>query len=182
MTNATWRKRFSVWRNRLYLYPAPDFDAAHTGVLDCDRSGSLAGMSLRRLFYRLSDQSPGSVFDARRKPRHHDQAIWTTLHGNMLHMTICNVVGDTNCYSLNGIPRFAIHFEPVLFVVSLFYIPWPNPDTLLVLQSIVVATGAFPAFWLARLVCATNGPAWVLPRSTCSIPRSSLPRSMILTP
>src|SRR5579863_8950695 len=80
-----------------------------------------------------------------------DQAIWTTLHGNPLHMTICNIVHDTNCYSLNGIPRFAIHFEPILYIVALFYLPWPNPDTLLVLQSLVVATGAFPAFWLARL-------------------------------
>src|SRR5207302_10019533 len=35
--------------------------------------------------------------------------------------------------------------------VSLFYFIWPSPNTLLVIQSLVVASGAFPAFWLARL-------------------------------
>src|SRR5947209_6022879 len=80
-----------------------------------------------------------------------DQAIWSTLHGQLFHQTICNTVSDTNCYGFNGISRFAIHFEPILFLVSLFYVVWPNPKTLLVIQSLVVASRAFPAFWLARL-------------------------------
>ncbi|HLX39370.1 MAG TPA: DUF2079 domain-containing protein, partial [Ktedonobacteraceae bacterium] len=151
MTNATWRKRFSVWRNRLYLYPAPDpmprtwafwVATGLVALLACLYAGYfIVYLTSREAAFLTHAEDLGIM----------DQAIWTTLHGNMLHMTICNVVGDTNCYSLNGIPRFAIHFEPVLFIVSLFYIPWPNPDTLLVLQSIVVATGALPAFWLARL-------------------------------
>ncbi|MBX5452029.1 MAG: DUF2079 domain-containing protein, partial [Thermogemmatispora sp.] len=80
-----------------------------------------------------------------------DQAVWSIVHGAVPHQTICNIVGDTNCYSSNGISRFAIHFEPVLFLVALFYLFWATPKTLLVLQTLVVATGAFPAFWLARL-------------------------------
>jgi uncharacterized membrane protein len=52
---------------------------------------------------------------------------------------------------LTGISRFAIHFEPILFPVSLFYLLWSSPKTLLVIQTLVVASGAFPAFWLARL-------------------------------
>ena len=80
-----------------------------------------------------------------------DQAIWNTLHGHLLHQTICNIVSDTNCYSLQGITRFAIHFEPILLPISLLYLIWPTPKTLLVLQTLVVASGAFPAFWLARL-------------------------------
>src|SRR5213082_1098036 len=80
-----------------------------------------------------------------------DQASWSTLHGQLFHQTICNIVSDTNCYSFNGMSRVAIHFEPILFLVSLFYAVWPNPKTLLVIQSLVVASGAFPAFWLARL-------------------------------
>src|SRR2546426_3144597 len=80
-----------------------------------------------------------------------DQAIWSVTHGQLLHQTICNVVSDTNCYSTAGISRFAIHFEPILFPVSLLYLIWPGPKTLLVLQTLVVASGAFPAFWLARL-------------------------------
>ncbi len=80
-----------------------------------------------------------------------DQAIWSLLHGMLFHQTICNVLTDTNCYGLNGISRFAIHFEPILFPVSLLYVLWADPKTLLVFQTLVVASGAFPAFWLARL-------------------------------
>jgi len=80
-----------------------------------------------------------------------DQAIWNTLHGHLLHQSICNIVSDTNCYSLQGITRFAIHFEPILIPISLLYYIFPTPKTLLVLQTLVVASGAFPAFWLARL-------------------------------
>src|SRR5260221_9194500 len=80
-----------------------------------------------------------------------DQAIWNTLHGQVLHQTICNNISDTNCYSLSGISRFSIHFEPILFLISLFYLVAPDPKTLLVVQTLVVASGAFPAFWLARL-------------------------------
>src|SRR5207245_5409771 len=69
----------------------------------------------------------------------------------LFHQTICNIVSDTNCYSLNGISRFAIHFEPILVPVSFFYLVIPGPKTLLVLQTLVVASGAFPAFWVARL-------------------------------
>src|SRR5712691_11507389 len=80
-----------------------------------------------------------------------DQAVWSIIHGQILHQTICNVVSDTNCYSAAGFSRFAIHFEPMLFPVSLFYVIWSSPKTLLVLQTLIVASGAFPAFWLARL-------------------------------
>src|SRR3989442_4778938 len=80
-----------------------------------------------------------------------DQAVWSIIHGQLLHQTICNIVSDTNCYSAAGISRFAIHFEPILFPVTLFYLVWPGPTTLLVIQTLVVASGAFPAFWLARL-------------------------------
>lgn len=80
-----------------------------------------------------------------------DQALWNTVHGLMLHQTICNIVGDTNCFGPEGVSRFALHFEPVLFPISLLYLLWPNPKTLQILQVLVVASGAFPAFWLARL-------------------------------
>jgi uncharacterized membrane protein len=80
-----------------------------------------------------------------------DQAIWNLVHGSMLQQTICNSIGDTNCYGLNGINRFAIHYEPILFPISLLYLIWPSPKALMILQVVIVASGAFPAFWLARL-------------------------------
>ena len=80
-----------------------------------------------------------------------DQAIWNTAHGYLMHQTICNTVSDTNCIGLNGISRFSIHVEPILFVISLLYLLIATPKLLLILQTLVIASGAFPAFWLARL-------------------------------
>ena len=89
-----------------------------------------------------------------------DQAIWNVLHGAPLHQTICNSLTDTNC--LGDVSRLAIHFEPILFPISLLYIVAPSPKTLLLLQSLVVASGAFPAYWLAsrRLRSALAGVAF----------------------
>jgi uncharacterized membrane protein len=80
-----------------------------------------------------------------------DQAIWNLVNHGQLHQTICNIVGDTNCYTPDGINRFAIHFEPILYPISLLYFLWPDPRTLIIFQTVVVALGAYPAFWLARL-------------------------------
>ncbi len=76
-----------------------------------------------------------------------DQALWTTTHGAILHQTICNIVSDTNC--LGDISRFSIHFEPIMLPLAALYYFLPNPKTLQLLQALVVASGALPAFWLA---------------------------------
>ena len=76
-----------------------------------------------------------------------DQALWNTLHGAPLHQTICNIVTDTNC--LGDVSRLAIHFEPILFPLSLLYLVAPSPKTLQFVQAVIVASGAFPAFALA---------------------------------
>ncbi|GAC1361968.1 MAG: hypothetical protein NVSMB44_16540 [Ktedonobacteraceae bacterium] len=80
-----------------------------------------------------------------------DQALWTSSHGQLLHQTICNILSDTNCAGSAGISRFALHFEPILFILLLSYAIAPDPKILLVVQIVVVGCGAFPAFWLARL-------------------------------
>ncbi len=150
-----WRKQIAVWRNRLYLYPSPEpmprtrlFWVATGLVIFFALLFAVyfsLYMVLRHDAFTTSAEDLGIM----------DQAVWTTLHDQLLHQTICNVLNDTNCYSspggVDGYTRFAIHFEPMLFLVSLFYLVLPNPKTLLVLQTIVVACGAFPAFWLARL-------------------------------
>lgn len=151
MTSSTWRRHIAVWRNRLYLYPPPE-TMPHTRLFWL-ATGIVTLLALlfagyfilyltgRHDAYITSAEDLGIM----------DQAIWSTLHGQLFHQTICNVVNDTNCSGIHGISRFAIHFEPILFPVSLFYLIWPNPKTLLVMQSLVVASGAFPVFWLARL-------------------------------
>ncbi len=151
MSNMSWRKRYSILNNRLYLYPEPEtmphsrlFWLAMgmvTVVVLLFCSYFILYMLTQHDAYLTNAEDLGIM----------DQAIWNTLHGNILHMTICNIVSDTNCVSPAGYTRFAIHFEPILFPISWIYFFWPSPKALVVLQTLVVATGAYPAFWLARL-------------------------------
>jgi len=76
------------------------------------------------------------------------QALWNTGHDAVLHQTICNSVSDMNC--LGDISRLAIHFEPIMFPLAVLYALAPSPKTLQLVQTLVVASGAFPAFWIAR--------------------------------
>ncbi len=156
MTSTTWRKRIAVWRSRLYLYPPPEpmprtrvFWIA-TGLVTLFAAlfsiFFIAFLTSRHNAYLTGAEDMGIM----------DQAIWSITHGQLLHQTICNIVSDTNCYTPSGISRFAIHFEPILFPISLLYFVWPGPNTLVILQTLVVASGAFPAFWLARLRLRSN--------------------------
>ncbi|HAE82737.1 MAG TPA: hypothetical protein DIU08_06265, partial [Ktedonobacter sp.] len=137
MINATWRKRLSVWRNRFYLYPSPE-PLSHTWVFWL-ATGVVAFLALlfsAYFIFYLTGRHDAFLTNAEDLGIM-DQAIWNTVHGQLLHQTICNIVHDTNCYSLDGISRFAIHFEPILFPVSLLYVFWPDPKTLLVIQTLV---------------------------------------------
>lgn len=151
MINASWRKRFSILQNRLYLYPAPE--PLERTRLFWIATGLVSFMVLAFCTYFIlyltgrHDALMTSAEDLGIM----DQALWNQVHGHMLSQTICNILHDTNCYSADGVPRFAIHFEPILFAISWLYLLWPDPKTLLVVQTLVVGAGAFPAFWLARL-------------------------------
>ncbi|HEU0002168.1 MAG TPA: DUF2079 domain-containing protein [Ktedonobacteraceae bacterium] len=147
----TWRKRFAIWRNRFYLYPAPE-DMPHTRLFWLAMGlVALAAAIFSAYFIYLHLGRQDAYLTPAEDLGTYNQAVWNILHGTFIHQTICNIVSDTNCYSLNGIPRFAIHVEPILLPISLLYLPFPDPKTLLILQTLVVASGAFPAFWLARL-------------------------------
>src|SRR6266849_5565899 len=151
VTSSTWRKRLSVWRSRLYLYPPAD-PLPHTWLFWL-ATGLVALLAVAfSAFFIMYLTTRHSVYLTNAEDLGNmDQAIWNTLHGRLLNQTICNTVSDTNCYSFEGITRFAIHFEPILFPVSLLYLIWPDPRMLQIIQTLVVASGAFPAFWLARL-------------------------------
>jgi len=147
----TWRKRLVVLRNRLYLYPVPEplprtrFFWLTTSLV------ALVAVTFSVYFILLHLGRQDAYLTPAEDLGTMDQAVWSLTHGQLFHQTVCNIVSDTNCTSVNGVSRFAIHFELVLFLVSLFYLIVSSPKTLLVLQTLVVAAGAFPAFWLARL-------------------------------
>ncbi|GAC1442893.1 MAG: hypothetical protein NVSMB52_00620 [Chloroflexota bacterium] len=81
-----------------------------------------------------------------------DQAMWSNLHGNLLRFTDMDVAGSVLT------SRLAIHVEPFLLVLTPFYAVHGGPGTLLVVQSLVVALGAIPAYLLGRLAL---GRAWL---------------------
>jgi uncharacterized membrane protein len=69
------------------------------------------------------------------------QAVWSTAHGHPLQIT--GLRGDQ-------ISRLGAHFDPILAVFTPLWLVWPSPDMLLVAQTVAVALGALPVYWLAR--------------------------------
>jgi uncharacterized membrane protein len=69
-----------------------------------------------------------------------DQPVWNTLHGRFLERTLGAVQA----------PRVAEHFEPILLPLSLVYLAWNDVRALLIIQSLALALGALPVFWIAR--------------------------------
>ncbi|MCB0193886.1 MAG: DUF2079 domain-containing protein [Anaerolineae bacterium] len=70
----------------------------------------------------------------------HDQALWNTIRGKPLVMTTMQEVTS----------RWGLHFEPTLLLLTPVYAVFRVPQTLIILQSIIVTAGAIPIFFLAR--------------------------------
>lgn len=147
----SWRKRISVFLNRLYLYPAPE-PMPRTRLFWVAMGLVTLAILLFSGYYSVFLTTLHDAYLTHAEDLGiMDQAVWNTLHGQVLYQTICNKISDTNCFGPNGVSRFAIHFEPILFLISLSYLVAPGPKTLLIIQTVVVALGAYPAFWLTRL-------------------------------
>lgn len=72
------------------------------------------------------------------------QSLWTTLNtGSFFRHNLELFLNPMGSF-------FAVHFSPILFLVLPFYAICSKPETLLVLQSIVLALGAFPLYLLVR--------------------------------
>ncbi len=70
-----------------------------------------------------------------------DQPIWNTLHGRFVEET-----KDDGTQA----PRLTDHFEPIFALVSLSFLIYDDVKAILILQTVVIALGALPVFWLAR--------------------------------
>lgn len=88
-----------------------------------------------------------------------DQAVWNTVHGSLLRFTDMAVPPAGAVLKT----RLAIHVEPILIPISLLYLLHSGPETLLVLQATVVASGAVPAYLLARIALARRWLSLVFP-------------------
>jgi uncharacterized membrane protein len=82
-----------------------------------------------------------------------DQAVWNSIHGRFLPFTNWGEEGT----------RLAYHVDPILIIISPLYLIYSDPRTLLVLQSVVVALGAWPIYLLARERLGTSPAAVVFP-------------------
>jgi uncharacterized membrane protein len=69
------------------------------------------------------------------------QAVWSTAHGHPLETT--DVLG-------RQFSRLGAHVDPILVVFTPLAWLGHLPETMLVAQAVIVATGALPAFWLGR--------------------------------
>jgi uncharacterized membrane protein len=86
-----------------------------------------------------------------------DQAVWSTIHGHFLRFT--DMASGSDVLT----SRLAIHVEPFLLPVAVLYGIHGGVETLLTLQACVVASGAIPAYLLARGLLGRNWLALVFP-------------------
>ena len=71
-----------------------------------------------------------------------NQAFSTTLHQHRIFYG----TGDIS-FNPNG-NFFGEHFSPILFILLPFYAIYPSPENLLVMQTVILALGAFPIYWI----------------------------------
>jgi uncharacterized membrane protein len=76
-----------------------------------------------------------------------DQPMWNTVIGPGSFMEL--TWGD------HQQPRLAEHFEPILVPLALLFFLWDDVRILLIAQSIALALGALPVFWIARRELST---------------------------
>jgi uncharacterized membrane protein len=85
-----------------------------------------------------------------------DQVFWNTTQGRPFESTMSQAMPVP--HSLLG-----DHFSPILLFFMPFYLAVPDPETLLVIQTMALALGAWPVYLLARLKLPAGYAAiWVL--------------------
>lgn len=95
-----------------------------------------------------------------------DQAVWNTAHGRPLVFT--NWEGRAKTFKVGT--RLAMHVEPIYFLIAPLYWVWSDPRALLILQTVILALGALPAYWLARDRLGEGLPAVVFPAAYLLFP------------
>jgi len=73
-----------------------------------------------------------------------EQALWSTINSSRLFWYSIELpINPGGCF-------FGVHFSPILFFVLAVYGAFQVTETLLVLQSFILALGALPLYWIAR--------------------------------
>ncbi len=72
------------------------------------------------------------------------QTVWNTMHGSIFTLT--------NPNGTETISRLAFHADFILILLAPFYALWPDPKMLLLIQTIVLAGGAFFVYLISKHV------------------------------
>lgn len=83
----------------------------------------------------------------------YDQALWNASQGRGLALTLVPFIGPN---------RFAIHVEPILFLLVPLYWFWPTPLWLLWVQTLALGLAGWPLFLLARRRLSSDMAALVI--------------------
>lgn len=81
------------------------------------------------------------------------QTVWNTTQGRIFLFT--------NPDGTETVSRLAFHADFFLILLTPFYAIWPDPRNLLLLQTIIVAAGAFFVFLLAQTILKNKNIAFV---------------------
>jgi uncharacterized membrane protein len=79
-----------------------------------------------------------------------DQPMWNTLHGRFLERTM----------DARQVSRVGEHLEPIILPVALLYLLWDDVRASLIAQTVALALGALPLFWIARRAFADVQSRW----------------------
>ena len=82
-----------------------------------------------------------------------DQVFWNTTQGRLFESTMSQALSVP--HSLLG-----DHFSPAFLLLVPFYVAYPHPETLVVIQTLALALGAWPVYLLARLKLPAGYAAW----------------------
>jgi uncharacterized membrane protein len=82
------------------------------------------------------------------------QIVWNTSHGRIFQMT--------DPYGKEVVSRYAYHADIFLVLLAPFYWVYPHPETLLIIQAILVAFGGWFVFRLAKRILGHEWLAAVL--------------------
>lgn len=83
-----------------------------------------------------------------------DQTVWNTLHGRIFLLT------DPN--GTNTMSRLGTHADFLLVLLAPFYVLWQDPRMLLLIQTVVLALGAFFLYGITQKILQNKSIALVL--------------------
>ncbi len=78
-----------------------------------------------------------------------DQVIWNTVHGRFMESTLSLAQCVPHSF-------FGDHFSPALLGIVPFYLLYPHPETLIVVQVTALAFGGWPVYLFARRYLPTS--------------------------